>query len=327
LADRADRRLPLVLYIGGTGRSGSTILERVLADRTGAFAGGELRYIWDRGYVEDQLCSCGSPFRSCAFWRDVTEAAWGDAGPPVDEALAVRADIDRVRHMAALRVPRLRRAAFAEGLAREAALLGPLYRAIALVSGTAVVIDSSKDSSYAYVLHATGQVRVALVHLVRDSRAVAYSWQRQRRRPEIHWEEAYMPLRPPVRVAAEWMMHNVALEVLAGSGVAAVRTRYEDFADRPDEEVDRIVQLLGDVDGTREPRPSHTVSGNPNRFERDRVRLVKDVAWAEAMRPIDRRLVTAITLPMLAAYGYLARPRRPVPPSPRTLPAPPAESA
>jgi hypothetical protein len=44
-----------VLYVAGTGRSGSTLLARVLGEADGFVAAGELRYVWQRGLVEDRL--------------------------------------------------------------------------------------------------------------------------------------------------------------------------------------------------------------------------------------------------------------------------------
>src|SRR6476469_6184391 len=66
-----------VLYVAGTGRSGSTLLARILDRADGVFAAGEVRYMWQRGLVEDRLCGCGERFSECPFWRDVLERAFG----------------------------------------------------------------------------------------------------------------------------------------------------------------------------------------------------------------------------------------------------------
>jgi hypothetical protein len=46
------------------------------------------------------------------------------------------------------------------------------------------------------------------------------------------------------------------------------------------------------------------VSGNPNRFQSGPVRLRPDDEWISRMRPRDKTLVTLLTLPLLARYGY-----------------------
>src|SRR4028119_1802817 len=57
-------------------------------------------------------------------------------------------------------------------------VLERLYRAIQRVSGAGVIVDSSKRFSYAVLLSLLPFGDLRVVHLVRDSRAVAYSWAR-----------------------------------------------------------------------------------------------------------------------------------------------------
>ena len=64
-------------------------------------------------------------------------------------------------------------------LARYEAYLVPLYRAIAEVGGARVVVDSSKLPSHAAILRRLDPIDLRMIHLVRDSRGVAYSWQKQ----------------------------------------------------------------------------------------------------------------------------------------------------
>ncbi|MGH2812195.1 MAG: hypothetical protein ACRDI1_05730, partial [Actinomycetota bacterium] len=66
-----------VLYIGGAGRSGSTLLDLMLGQLPGFFAAGELKYVWDRGLLRNELCGCGSSFRECPFWTAVGTEAFG----------------------------------------------------------------------------------------------------------------------------------------------------------------------------------------------------------------------------------------------------------
>jgi hypothetical protein len=53
-----------VLYIGGWGRSGSTLLDLILGQAPGVFSAGEVREIWQSGLVENRPCGCERPFRS-----------------------------------------------------------------------------------------------------------------------------------------------------------------------------------------------------------------------------------------------------------------------
>ena len=66
-----------VLYIAGSGRSGSTILDNILGELDGFVSAGEVRFLWERGMRDDRTCACGEPFSSCPFWGDVLTRAYG----------------------------------------------------------------------------------------------------------------------------------------------------------------------------------------------------------------------------------------------------------
>src|SRR4051794_6483600 len=201
-AERGDR--VRVLYIAGFPRSGSTLLERILGSEADFFSCGEVRRIWERGFLANELCSCGEPFLSCPFWTEVIDRAFG--GPAEVDVQGMAAAIDGAQNRSArwALVARrsLRRAGTRRGLFDQ--VLPTLYRAIADVSGRATLVDSSKDSTYGLILATTPAIDVEVIHLVRDSRAVAYSWQRRRRRPEIVDREEFMPLIRPSGTAVGW---------------------------------------------------------------------------------------------------------------------------
>ena len=77
-ASQARRSQPTVLFIAGTGRSGSTLLERALGVMPGYVNVGELVDLFRRVAAEDERCGCGERFSTCPFWREVGERLlWG----------------------------------------------------------------------------------------------------------------------------------------------------------------------------------------------------------------------------------------------------------
>ena len=72
----AEGRVP-VLYLAGLGRSGTTLIERTLAETPGVTGLGEVMHLWERGLGRNELCGCGVPFASCPFWREVGARAFG----------------------------------------------------------------------------------------------------------------------------------------------------------------------------------------------------------------------------------------------------------
>src|SRR5580700_10309688 len=90
-----------VLYLGGEGRSGSTVLSTILGSFAGVAAIGEFRIVW-HALKDDELCGCGTPVSQCEFWTAVAESAFGGWGA-IDVERLLRADERFVRHRSILR--------------------------------------------------------------------------------------------------------------------------------------------------------------------------------------------------------------------------------
>ncbi|MFT4082228.1 MAG: hypothetical protein QM638_06555, partial [Nocardioides sp.] len=91
---------PRVLYLAGAGRSGSTVVARYLAARLDAVHLGEVRYLWERGVGEGQLCECGTPFGACPFWTRVLAGACPDGPERAREEIArLTPRVDRQRRI------------------------------------------------------------------------------------------------------------------------------------------------------------------------------------------------------------------------------------
>jgi UDP-N-acetylglucosamine transferase subunit ALG13 len=308
---RDDR--PVVLYLGGFGRSGSTLLDRMLGEVPGVCSVGEIVHLWERGVVRNERCGCGAAFHDCPFWQDVGRRAFGNwSALDVDEVLRLKQAVDRNRFIPSMvlnsMLPRYRRRLWA-----YTALVGRLYEAIGEVSGATVIVDSSKHASFGYLLRAASAIDVRLLHVVRDPRAVAFSWGRQRQRLEVRDEVMYMPVYPPGRSAVLWSVHNIMVGVLTRL-VPSALVRYEDVVAHPQRELSRMLALadmptwngaLDHVgDGVVNIHASHTVSGNPMRFRTGSLSIRQDDEWRRSMPTRSQSLVYAMTWPLSARYGY-----------------------
>ena len=316
-----------VLFIAGWGRSGSTLLARLLGQVPGVFSAGELRDVWLRGAIEDRLCGCGETFRACALWREVGERAFGGWDRlDVAEVQRLRVRLDRP-----WLPPRLLGSRFAPALDAELLHyrdhLSALYRAIADVTGARVIVDSSKIPTYAMLLRGLPGVDLRVLHLVRDSRGVVFSWQKRVRRTDgadavgsDAGGDDEMFRYGAASASLRYAYYNGLTHALRAGRVPYRFLRYEDllaaperrvrdalaFAGRPAEESE--LGFLGESHAELEP--NHTVDGNPMRLQQGPVMLKVDDAWRREMGPVDRALVSALTAPLLAAYGYpLGRPR------------------
>ncbi|MFC7647659.1 sulfotransferase [Streptosporangium lutulentum] len=304
-----------MVFLGGLGRSGTTLLERLLGEVPGIAPLGEVVHLWARSVLADEACGCRESFAACPFWCKVGERAFGGwSEERARRMLALRSRVDRTR-----RIPVLARllaekqtgrwwpALDTAELDEYVAAYRGLYNAAGEIADCPVVVDSSKHASLAFCLAVVG-VDVQVVHVVRDPRAVAHSWHRRVERPE---DGHPMTRWSPARTSLHWMTENLGFELLARSGVPVTRVRYEDLIEAPADTLRRLSARIGlpprldflTDDGAR-LSTAHTASGNPMRFTVGRIRLARDDGWRTAAPSQHRRLVTALTWPLMIKYGY-----------------------
>ncbi len=301
-----------VLYVAGLGRSGSTILANTLGQVEGFFSGGELNFIWKHALIENRLCGCGRPSRECPFWGPVFDGEFGGQSEDLArEMMRLQYSGARTRHIPLMLTDGGREKIRAR-LGKFLDNTGRLYKAIRSVSGSRVVVDTSKEPAYGYALGMVPVIDLRVLHLVRDPRAAAYSWAKKKPQPDSADRE-FMHQKTPAQSAVLWDAWNAAIEALwRRTPEKYLRLRYEDFIADPRASFEAMLKLVGEegselpLVGEREVKLgiSHTVSGNPNRFDTGAVELKQDQAWTEKMSPRDQRLVTALTVPLLKRYHY-----------------------
>ena len=305
-----------LLYVGGWGRSGSTLLDRMLGQLPGVVSVGEVREIFQRGCVENRLCGCGRPFHDCAFWTAVGERAFGGwSSIDATDVVASWRRVDRPWVAPLLLRRRLPRR-LAPAVEAYSDVLKKLYTAIAEVSGASLIVDSSKLPSYALLLERALPGRVRAVHLVRDSRGVVFSWQKHVTRPDGTSADA-MHRYGALAAAVRYDVYNGTANLLDRAGVPTIRCRYEDLVAEPAVAVATMLEHAGhgvpadQLDYLRgdavELAANHTVDGNPMRFDTGAVPLRIDDAWRRSMTLVDRVTVGLVTAPLLLRYGYLSR--------------------
>ena len=302
-----------LVYIGGMGRSGSTVIERLLGELPGVCSVGEVVHLWQRGLVDGESCGCGEPFSLCPFWRDVGQEAFGGwSQVAAQDVLSLKVSVDRLRFLPALLRSNLP-TGLGSGVERYTGLYNRLYAAAAKVSGCPTVVDASKHASLAACLRHRYGRNLRVVHVVRDPRAVAHSWGKRRARPMATSTsvEQEMARYSPGRAAVQWNAENAALAGLARRGVPTLRVRYEDFVASPLDTFGRIAAFAGHhgdlplgPDHTARLSPTHALSGNPLWSTSNTLTIAADTSWQTHLRTRNRVLVSLLTTPIRRRLGY-----------------------
>ena len=123
--------------------------------------------------------------------------------------------------------------------------LAKLYRAVLQAGDGDIVVDSSKFPSYAFMLKQHPDFDLRVILLVRDPRAVAYSWTRDKIDPDAPGGERTIKL-PPAATGLYWSAWNTSLQrICTQQGIPRLVVRYEDLAASPRPTLERIAKWAG----------------------------------------------------------------------------------
>ncbi len=298
-----------VVYIGGSGRCGSTLLSLLFSEHQSFFDCGEIKNLWARGILEDRKCACGDSFSTCQYWSQVMQSAIGKADSQMASRMnAVVGQTTRYRNYFKLR----KASRSGQGYVPEDFLetLGQLYRSISNTSVGKIIVDSSKLAAYARLLMMLPDVDLFYINLIRDPRAVVYSWQKKMKYEPGGTRE--MDRIGAARASLIWKFaYMTATDVL--KEVPGVTIRYEDLVNDTSGTMRAILSDINTWLGGSLPvanienlswvNTSHSLSGNPLRFRKgEGIKL--DANWKTDFRGMDALITTMLCNSEIRRYGY-----------------------
>ncbi len=224
-----------VLFIAGSGRSGTTFLSLILSQHPDTHNIGQIRDL-HQAIDKSDVCTCGHLVVDCPYWKGVRadmEAAFGDRAIQIlnEDAVAFRRD---AKARKAWNSPALR----AEMAATHADFLNRikgLYLSASANAQGRMLIDSSKSVDLVYALSLIPEIDLHVLNLVRDPRAVAVWWSKLLKRQEKR------------RARAEtWTYRQQACDYLRQHSPATFKLlRYEDLTAHARNSVQAIQDWAG----------------------------------------------------------------------------------
>ena len=266
---------PKLIYIGGYGHSGSTLLESLLTASPDVIACGEVVGALHT-LAPERKCSCGRAAQECPVWSSI---AWSA--------------------IAEIRAGAWTHVALDEELRGRAAAK---YKAM---------IDSSKTAWR----HARAPLQLRrrfglgfiLIHIVRDPKGAVWSVMQRSVRMRQSQSQALLC----ISAAAGWLIANMACEAFRLNYPSQYRRlRYEDLVGAPKDIIKGLLEqvlpgeevALHDV-GALDNR--HQLHGNRMRVEDISFADVRvDNGWRAAMPKRYQRLTAFLTKPLARLYGY-----------------------
>lgn len=300
-----------IVNISGWGRSGSTILGSILGQCNGFFYGGEIKNLWKMSLLKDRLCGCGVPLKECTLWKEVFDVAFSGFDN-IDAKKIAKA----IEHTSSSR--ELINELFKNGRNFKSLTssyeeeLKKLFSAIQSVNKCRVIIDSTKAPLYGYMLSAIPDFDVYTIHLIRDSRGIAYSRKKMKVQPDAN-STIYMQRFSPFNSSFMWVTRNLMTEFFwKKKKDRYLCLRYEDFTKNPKKTVETILDFIGEKE-TKSPfisertatlTSNHSIWGNPSRFKTGDVEIKLDNEWEEKLGKKDFLISSLVSFPLLVKYGY-----------------------
>lgn len=275
-----------LIFIISPGRSGSTLIERVLSSAPSVFGMGEVFCLW-RLPLDELRCSCGKRPLECEVWSEVI-AASGLTPAMLERLRYLENAVSRHRFAARHRFDTMQLSSDSE--AREFLdAQQHLFDTIRSVTGRRVLIDNSKAGSRAWLL--AQRFKPTYIHVYREPHDVIVAM----RKPKLDHATNRMMAHNRVRKAARnWVLLESSVALLSRKATVR-RLNYRDFCSTPRSALERALGAehaavqagIEWVDETSVKRPPfyHSLHGNPDRFSKDGVIRIQE-------RPVD-----AVNLP------------------------------
>ena len=289
---------PLLVYIMGDGRSGSTVLAALLGNHPQCASVGEIsKWPLFEGHPKQ-----GDDKEGLAeFWGEVLVAY---RNQHTDTTFAQLVEVqDRFEHYGRLpwvllgRTPRWAREIYHNHTIK-------LVAAIRRVTGKNSVVDSSKRMGRAYMLMRNPYLNAKVIHIVRDPRGAL--WSQQKRDVEQKYKR-------PLKALGHYWTKNLSCHLVAwfSPGNRVLRVRYEDLTLRCGEV---LAQLEDFLELPMEPLRELVAADRPlsvgnlldgNRLRRQpELRLRIDSAWRTRLSGLWKTAALLLTFPFSAVYGY-----------------------
>jgi hypothetical protein len=236
--DRFSRK---IVFIGGYGRSGSTLLCAVLGGADQTVSVGELSRIFSY-YTSSRKCACSQELNACEFWKSIIEE-FERRVPDItlQKAAEITTKVESYSNWFLLRYKG------SEVEAEYQRIWKNLLDIIFDISGKNVIVDASKSSSIACNRAAALSkiVDLSQIHLVRDPRAVTSSTlESERRRFERHGVQP-TPVRS-LRTVLSWLSTNLYMHISNRLGLMKInaRTSYESLTNDPVSSLNDLISIF-----------------------------------------------------------------------------------
>lgn len=298
-----------VIYILGSARSGSTILNILLGNNNSIFSAGELNRYVSSGWIGNEYCSCGVRVSDCEFWPQVQRSVETSLKVNPYEIAEITRGLENWRNI----LYWWKRKRLKCDIDKHNLFYERFIESVLEHTDASHLVDASKDPARLSYLSQVKSLDIYTIHIVRDPRAICWSKSKPfKSNPKAGVEKDLASI--PYWRTMKSIYMNVLLAVIhkyRNPKDRYLRIKYEDLANNTNPVLGTLESYLGvdfssvskrlkSTDGLDQ---EHTVAGNRLRMNK-KIKLNYDNSWVSDA-PLSQRIWTTIlALPLLLILGY-----------------------
>lgn len=294
----SDQILESVIYILSNGRSGSTILEMLLASADNKWTTGEVQLL-DLELAINAPCGSGEPIQKSDYWQPIlNNISFSDQNASISffrktaaSGLSHHGKVIRWNHLAVMLGWKRPNPDFKRSYnSLNENLYNQCLKQANAISDHHIdyLIDSSKDP-YRYFYFTLNNPNMPVIHLVKHPESFVYS--------QIKTQKGMMRLKGLVRFSLRWVIENKIMAIASKKSKRKVLISYENLARYPEATLKYLDNQLDTGDGSykvtrfRESR-NYGISGNKSRFAGDAIKY--DNKWETGLSSLERLIINTI---------------------------------
>lgn len=318
-----------IIFLIGAGHSGSTLVSKTLNSHSKMFAISEISQFYKDIQIDNALCGCESYLRECEFWNDIDSNLQKKLGYGIKESpnlFRISRDLDKnsVLNKGVFKISRLLalnfkiRSAFINNRLKNICVL---FDVIFEKTKAEVIIDSSKSAKRAAILKpffVKEGYNVKIIHLIRDGRAVFYSYKKGYYKLKIKNESTGIYEMKTVftgvpktdeEIIGIWKKDNRLSSYYHNFFTSSnyYKLYYESFTNNPKEEFQKLINFIGFefedemLDLTR--YKNHMVAGNASRINATSIHAPLEI-WRDNLTIDELAYFNKKARRMNESFGY-----------------------
>ena len=225
-----------IIYILGSGHSGSTLLDIYLGSALGGESLGEI--IWINQWIDKRnkrRCPCGEKLNECQLWGPALSGWLADIDPQgLSSYKALQPNFETPKSPSLYMLSRQKKIRSTDFIKYEE-LTYLLFKNIQSVNTAQYIVDSPKFPPRAFALLNNPYLDVFIIHLIKDPRAIAYSAIKRKKTSKTINPRWALP--PDIwHLSLCWLMNNMQSDAIVkeAGDKRSLRVKYQDFALHPE---------------------------------------------------------------------------------------------